>query len=491
MIGKRLGLAVCFAIIIVIRASAQEIGIGLNAGLQGMHYSLQNGGTKPLPGASLGLDYVFRFDSCWGLLTGIAGGLYRTQASLRDGLVLTYNEIDDAGSAFQYKVRLTGYKETQRLLSVSIPLLLQYHTGSAGTKWYFAGGGKVFFPLNTSIHASARQLSLSGYYPNFDLNVSNLPQHGFGTLDSWQGSVTTQMKPAVALSAATGLSFPISPGARVYAGVYVDYGLTNLRNKSDSLPIVTYSAAGMDKVKANGVLNMQNAGPVKLLCFGVQVRVSFQSAKAKPARTNPAPPMPASPEKPVIQTKPVVETKPSAGSKASSETKPAIKSMPVVKTKPTPASISTSVPKPAPTPIPAPTPKPSAQPKITAVPPAPVMPAISDGEVAVIQRPVVFGIIDETAITEFQKSNLDEVANIMKQHPDLRISIVGQTCDGISETENIKVGEARAKAVARYLQSRGINRRRMDINYSRQKDPDLSIDPATNYQNRRVVISVE
>jgi len=282
MIRKIVGTAVCLAAIIT-RAGAQELGVELNGGLQGTQYQLQNGRVTQLPAGSLGLDYSFRLGSRWDLLTGIIGGLYRTQASLPDGTVFTYDEVDDVGSAFQYNVKTTGYKETQQFIAVNIPLMLQYHTTGARTQWYFDGGGKAFFPLNAGIRISAEQLSLSGYYPDYNLDISNLPQHGFGTINGWKASPTVALKGGAVLSAATGLSFRLSPGVRLYTGLYIDYGLTGLKANNDSMPLVTYSSAGISKVQANSVLNMPIAGQMTLLSFGIQARLSFGSARAKPA----------------------------------------------------------------------------------------------------------------------------------------------------------------------------------------------------------------
>ncbi len=279
MVRKIVVIAVCLTAIIT-RSRAQELGIEVNGGLQGTQYQLQNGQNKQLPGGSLGLSYIFRLSSRWGLHTGITGGFYRTQAALPDGVVFTSDQVDDAGSAFQYQVKAGGYKETQRFLAASIPLLLQYHT-TGSTQWYIEGGGKVFVPFHTSIQVSAQQLSLSGYYPDFNLNVSNLPQHGFGTLHGWKSSTTSELKPAAALSAATGLGFRLSPGARLYTGLYVDYGLTDLNDKNGTMPLVTYSSTGINGVRANSVVNMQNAGQVVLLSFGLGKAERFRISKGK------------------------------------------------------------------------------------------------------------------------------------------------------------------------------------------------------------------
>lgn len=389
------------------------MGIGLDGGLQGLHYPLQNGDVKLLPGASLNLNYTFDIGNHWGLLSGIGGGLYRTQATLHDGQTFAYDEVDDAGSAFAYDVKLTGYKETQRTFMASIPLLLQYHTDDAHLQWYVDGGGKLFLPLMTNTQISAQQLSLSGYYPNYDIQITDLPQHGFGTLDPWKSSSTTQLKTSAALSAGTGVSFGMPKGTRLYIGVYLDYGLTNLKNKADSLPIVSYSPTGVENVKGTGILNMSTTGQAKLLSFGLQARFTFGSKSAKHT---------IRPKKPIDTTG-----------------------------------------------------------QMTA--------ALSDSELAILRTPVIFGGVGTVDIPGTQLSNLDEVATILQQHPTLRISIVGYSCDDVIEKEGNKVGGARAKAVMKYLETKGIDHRRMEIYYA--SEPSVSYDPSANYQNRRALIDVQ
>jgi OOP family OmpA-OmpF porin len=412
-----------FLVAITFRSRAQELGIELNGGLQGTQYQLQNGKTMELPGGSLGLSYSFRLASHWNLVTGITGGIFRTRAMLNDGVVFTYGQVDDAGSAFQYNVKTTGYKETQQFVAASIPLLLQYQTVGPRTQWYLSAGGKALFPLNASIKLSAKQLSLSGYYPDYNIELSNLPQHGFGTINNWSASQTAELRPAAVLSVATGLSFRLSRATRLYTGLYLDYGLSDLKGKTDSMPLLTYSSAGVNNVQANSVLKMSITGQMTLLSFGLQMRLSFGSAKSKSvARPSGA--------------------KPVKGPPTNEEQQP------------------------------------------------PGL-ALNDQDTAFIQTPVLFGTLGETAVLDAQKVHLDEVATIMKQNPGIRISIVGHICNSGTETEDISVGEARAKAVARYLQSKGIRRRRMDISNMEESDPVLPNNPSANYRNRRVVITLE
>ena len=421
MIGKILGIAFCLTMIITHAAAQQGLTMGLDGGLQGTQYQLPNGKTQLLPGGSLELGYGFRLGNRWNLLSGITGGIYRTRATLPDGVIFTSYQVDDAGSAFDYSMKTVGYKETQQFFAAGVPLLLQYHTTGAGAQWYLDGGGKVFVPFNNSIKVSAAQLTLSGYYPDFNINVSNLPQHGFGTINGWKSSATTQLKPAAALSAATGFSFALSAGARFYAGVYVDYGLTGLKQNNDTLPLVTYSPTGITNVKAGSVLNRPMAGQVTSLSFGIQLKISFGSSKPKAT----------------IRT----DTKQKTDIKQELQ--------------------------------------------------LPVDSAVTDSEYEAIQSPVLFGLINETHLPEVQRQHLDIVAHIMKQHPSIRISIVGHTCNSDTETEGKQVGTARADAVGRYLRSRGISADRLDISEVGVSDQWAPYDPPANYRNRRAVIAVK
>jgi OOP family OmpA-OmpF porin len=414
MTRKIIGIIVCFASAII-QTNAQGLTIELDGGLQGTQYRLQGGADRLLPGGSLSLLHIFPVGGRWNLLTGITGSVYRTEARFPDGAVLADYQVDDEGSAFQYNMKITGYKETQRFFAAGIPLLLQYHTADAGTQWYIDGGGKVLFPTSVSSNVSVQQLSLSGYYPDYNVMVTNLPQHGFGTLNNWKARASAELRPAAALSAATGFSFRLPRGTRLYAGLFVEYGLTDLKAKGDSMPLVTYNPTGVSGLNANGVLNMQNAGRMTSLTLGLQVKLSFETARSR------------------------------------------------VKVRP----------------------KPKQLPQDTATA------NISDDEADLIQQPIVFGIIQKVEVPGFARLHLDGIASIMMQHPNIRISIVGHICSSGTEKEDPKIGIARAKAVVRYLKSKGIRQSRMDISVANESDPVLPNDPGANYQQRRVVISVK
>jgi OOP family OmpA-OmpF porin len=417
MIIKKIGIAVCF-VTMIMQAHAQQFNLELDGGLQGTMYSLQNGKSQQQPGGSLGVGYTYPLRPDLDFLTGVTAGVYRTKATLNDGAIFSSYQVDDLGSAFQYSVKTIGYKETQRFFTVSIPLMIQYHTPvNQQLEWYIDGGGKVFVPFGSNIQASAKQLVLSGYYPDYNIEVANLPQHGFGTIDNWKANTTTKLKPSAALSAATGISFNVLPNTRLYAGIYIDYGLTGLKGKSDSMPLATYSSNGVTGVKAGSLLNQSKAGDVHLLSFGLQVRLSFA----------------------------------------------------------TPGLRSNG----------------HSQKTGTGEPERPTKGAITDEQYDILTSPVIFGFLDQTSLPETEKKHLDDVVDLLKQYPSIRISLTGHTCDSENEPEDKKAGAERARTVAQYLRNKGIESNRLDVSSTSVQDVTEPFNPLANYQNRKVAVEVK
>ena len=445
MIRKIVFAIVCFTFAAT-NAGAQELNVWVNGGPQGLSYKVPGGSHDLLFGGSLGLGYTFPLASHWGIIAGVSGGFYGSRTKLNDG---TYSapQVDNTGSAFRYDIKTAGYKETERFFSFGVPLMLQYHSTGVRTQWYINGGGKLLLPLNATVKGSAQQLELSGYYPDYNLEVSNLPQHGFGAIDSWKGRETYKLKTGVALDAETGVSFALGSRMRLYTGLYLEYGLTDMKGTNDGTSLVSYGTGDIAGVKGGSVLNGPAAGDAKLLSYGVQVKLGFGFGRARSrskAAPQPAPVIDTTRTQTVVQRPVATETeKPKEQEKAKEPEQPKVASKPV------PGS----------------------------------------EEVDTMRQPVVFGILGKTSLPESVKPHLDEVAQLLNKYPDLRIAIIGHTCSIGTETENKKIGEARARAVADYLQSRGVDAGRMDVRSEGESQPLFPNDSAVGRsKNRRVTV---
>ncbi|MDG3582908.1 OmpA family protein [Galbibacter pacificus] len=420
----------------VLFGRAQEITFKLNGGLSGISYESPVGNGSLGLGGGTGLGYTYFLNGRWGIQTGIEAQYNGNTFELDDGRQVTSDEIDDQGSAFEYRASAVSYKEEQHFYSFAVPLLLQYRGSvSSKTGFYIGLGGKVLFPTGQKIKAGAQTLSLSGYYPDLDLEINDLPVHGFGTVNDWEDDTSVSLRTSVLLSMEGGLSFRLRKNLRLYTGVYADYGLTDLQGKGPSSNLVSYSAGGIEATAANGVMSTE--GTVKnsnYLSAGIQVKLGFQPGKRD---------VPEQGEERIV-VKETVEVKEQA---------------PVVVKEPKGGAAK--------------------------------RPVFTGTEIAYIEGPLVFGNIDRTDIPEPLTGRLDTIADMLNKEETAQLRITGHTCNVGNESLNKRIGMERAVAVATYLEAQGVSRDRMELLSKGESEPLLPNTSAENREkNRRVSIDV-
>ena len=258
-----------------------QFSVAVNAGLAGLKYKIKDGKSKIQPSLGLDLGFTRTFHKHWGFVTGMGIMQYNTDAFMNNGSDASENQVDDMGAGFRYTVTTTGYKETQRFTAVNIPIMLQYRTAKPEkTQWFFNAGAKLILPFEAKIKAQAQQLDLSGFYPDVNLEINNLPQHGFGSIFNWSSESKYILKPEVAISALTGISFNLKNGYRLSVGVYCDYGMTGMKKITEQ-PLVTYNAPITSGVTANSVLAINKTGFARSFATGIQFKLDFGKKKAK------------------------------------------------------------------------------------------------------------------------------------------------------------------------------------------------------------------
>jgi peptidoglycan-associated lipoprotein len=139
-----------------------------------------------------------------------------------------------------------------------------------------------------------------------------------------------------------------------------------------------------------------------------------------------------------------------------------------------PASTTTTT---TPTPTPAPTPPPTPAPT-----PEPPKPAVTAGDLQVVH----FGY-DSFLLDDAAHAALDANAKLLRDNPDLSVSVDGH-CDERGTVEfNQALGQKRAEAVQQYLSDQGIPSTRFRvISYGKERPVDEGHDEAAWAKNRRV-----
>jgi peptidoglycan-associated lipoprotein len=94
--------------------------------------------------------------------------------------------------------------------------------------------------------------------------------------------------------------------------------------------------------------------------------------------------------------------------------------------------------------------------------------------------------------SELQSENADILnahGNYLVEHPSVRVLIEGHADERGTPEYNIALGERRAKAVAKYLQSMGVQASQMSIvSYGEEKPLNFSRDDSGFAKNRRGVL---
>ena len=99
--------------------------------------------------------------------------------------------------------------------------------------------------------------------------------------------------------------------------------------------------------------------------------------------------------------------------------------------------------------------------------------------------------INQYTLTEQSRTNLGELAESLKAHPDTNILIEGHTDNTGKEAYNMKLSKRRAASVKNYLTSLGVDNSRLELAAFGEELPIASNDTEEGRQkNRRVEVAI-
>lgn len=256
---------------------SQKVSVEIGGGFSGISHSIEKGKSTMDLGFIVGINCSYSLvEDRWSVVGGLQFGRYVNKISLDNDYQYLSNEVDGRGSAFQYRITTNEYKEEQSLYSINIPLLIQYTFYiSRYSMFYISGGIKVITPVSQSVDSKANQLRITGYYPDVNLTVTDLSQHGFGTVTDWKGGQTPlKLSTSIVLSAQSGFDFYLGENL-CYMGLYFDYGLNDISNSKRGGNIIAYNSGVLGKNLAKGVSNSSFVNSVKIKSLGVNFKVFF------------------------------------------------------------------------------------------------------------------------------------------------------------------------------------------------------------------------
>ncbi|MDR0540805.1 MAG: OmpA family protein [Dysgonamonadaceae bacterium] len=313
----------------------------VGAGPSGLLYewlgTAASGTERVKGGGNIQAGYSVFFTDHWGLGTGVGVSLYNSQA--RYNRAFSDNEYFNLGVQvadnihiadlhnYELRARLAHWQEDQRIYTFDVPLALQYQTrfGKKQIRGVYAGAGVRFhLPMKSRYGVLDGEtdddvrLNVSGAsFTSSNIEYASpsqppIPQHGFGTIHNpraqlgWEGDIS--LKPEVSAIANLGFLWTIAPRVELQTGVFIDYGLTNVKkrnvalleapeNYSSSFPAGNGNSVGTG-IAYNGIVNSQQVknNTARLFSYGLEIglRIKLGGKKnASPAvYSEPLPPAP-------------------------------------------------------------------------------------------------------------------------------------------------------------------------------------------------------
>lgn len=427
--------------------SRHEISVFGAGGLSTLDYKLSAGDKKLGFGGSAGLGYNYFFSEHWGLGTGVEIAFYNSKTKFNDYLT-TRNAVDVDGQAYESRYRLNDFEEKQNAMFINIPLMVQYQTGSKH-QFYAALGAKLGIPVSTKFKTNESNILSSGYYSEEMAEYTTQEFLGFGTLNGNKVEDDFDLKLACLISVEAGVKWKLKDHLYLYTGAYFDYGVNNLAKDQDKEFIVRDGLAR--NYTTNSVLQSTYksevmADKIHPMAVGLKVRLSFGLKDI---------------QKDYVIVGEVVEvtTRPARVSNADRQRQEEEAKRRADAEKQRQAE--------------------EAKKRADA---AAYQAALT--EMATVIDGFEVGSEDLNAT---RRAILDKKVEIMKQYPDMRVTLVGNTCDIDTDYVNMREGLLRSEAAKNYMVSKGIAASRIDVTSKGLTNPVVANTSEANRKlNRRV-----
>jgi hypothetical protein len=237
--------------------------------------------------SGIGLGYTYSLTPQWGLVSGLEIKSFTANVdvtSLDDRSRELYS-YDGRTEDMYFNSRLFGFNERQRITRLQIPLLAEFRFPyyGDGFVWFVAAGAKLGFNMSGKYEAKANRLVTTGYFPEWEQTLHNVPEHGFADRNnlSWSDKLN-DFGFNLSFTAETGARWSVTRHLGIYAGIYFDYGYASVTTKPET-GIVNYQPDNRNTFAYGSILTsaQQNSGErfidkINLLSIGVKLKIGWK-----------------------------------------------------------------------------------------------------------------------------------------------------------------------------------------------------------------------
>jgi hypothetical protein len=221
--------------------------------------------------------YIYSITKKIGIGSGIEFARFSQTVTTESNLNYTTFLIDGNNSAFEYRLKTTDYLEKQRLQSLQVPVFLQFKIlMEKDTYFYVRGGIKYMMPQKFTALASAARVESAGFYPDFNVLITDLPTRGFGAIDGYNQSTTYKTQDVLMGSFEIGFSFSMAKKGALYAGIYFDKATSSIITNESDRSFIGYNPKVASDKPLNGLFSTKTTTEVRPLNLGLSLSYSFE-----------------------------------------------------------------------------------------------------------------------------------------------------------------------------------------------------------------------
>ena len=140
------------------------------------------------------------------------------------------------------------------------------------TAFYGMAGVKIGFPMNAKYKGSGN-LTTSALFEFENQEYKNMPDFGLGSFDNVGGNAKMDLDVNLSLSVEAGIECSIGYNWALRAGVFLDYGLKDIRQGNKNQSLVNYQNVPSSNLLYNSMFQTQYVEKVNSLLAGVKMGV--------------------------------------------------------------------------------------------------------------------------------------------------------------------------------------------------------------------------
>ncbi|MDL2228129.1 OmpA family protein [Bacteroidales bacterium OttesenSCG-928-K03] len=420
-------------------------------------------------GGQLGVGYSYYFTKYFGISTGIGVSHYRTHGrfmgDFSDENYFSLGNYTDNDpflghvTDYELRVRTQDWTEQQSGYFAEIPLMLNFQVKFGENEYwgmYFGLGAKFQIPFKAEYsiidgdHEGQPRINISGYYPERNLELGHygnppIAQHGFGkihnpseVLANAQGDLDFKFN--VSAVGELGFLFSLSRRVDLSLGAFIDYGLLNINKKEQSVAMFTgpteqeytdlaegYNVA--NGIKYSSMITSDYVNDVTTMSYGGKIGIRIKLGKLSER------PVPEPCENDTIFIHTIEETIDTVYIEVPVEVEVIID-----------------------------------EPELK----------YDNNDIYILLEPIYFDL-DKAILKNESIEILNKKVEVLNKYPEIRLVVLGNTCDLGNDPYNYKLGQRRADVAKKYLTDHGINPDRLETVTQSRFEPEM---PNTTEFNR-------